>query len=372
MRFTECRPAWLLLADGTLLQGRSFGAQGSAIGEVVFSTGMTGYEETLTDPSYYGQIVTQTFPLVGDYGVNDEDVESDSSVVRGYVVRQYCQTPSNFRSQGDIDGFLKKHYIIGLWDVDTRALTRKLREVGVMNGLITTEPVGEDREALLQQLREFSIRGAVAGVSCKEPKTYPAQGEERYRVALLDYGHKFSIRRCLTERGCTVTVLPHTTTAEQIRALAPDGILLSNGPGDPHDNPEAIENLKGILRLGIPTFGICLGHQLAALANGAVSHKLKYGHRGANQPVKDLDADRVFVTSQNHGYALVSESLPATAGRVTHVNVNDGTCEGIRYHNAPVFTVQFHPEACAGPQDTAYLFDEFIAMMEKGRNDACR
>ena len=353
--------ATLILADGTEFEGRAFGADGSVVGEIVFTTAMVGYQETLTDPSYCGQIVTQTFPLIGNYGVNSVDPESNGSVVSGYIVREQCEDPSNFRCEGDLDSYLKKYNIIGIYDIDTRHLTKIIRESGVMNGAIVHGDF--DKEALLAQIRAYNVGKVVPKVSVKAKEYYPAENA-KFNVVLMDYGYKFNIRRELVRRGCNVTVMPWNSTADEIKALNPDGIMLSNGPGDPADNTEAIQTLRELIPAQIPTFGICLGHQLLALANGAKTEKLKYGHRGGNQPVKDLALDRTFITSQNPGYAVVSGSVPAEAGEVSHVNGNDGTCEGVRYHNAPAFTVQFHPEACGGPKDTAYLFDEFIELME--------
>ena len=280
-----------MLADGRVFEGQSFGAKGTSFGEIVFATSMTGYEETLSDPSYYGQIVTQTFPLIGNYGVNDTDYESNTSVVSGYVVREWCSAPSNFRSEGNVDEFLKKHNIIGIHSIDTRCLTRIIREHGVMNGVITTENVYEKKEEFLKKINEFKIVNAVKSVTVKEQEFFKAD-EPKYHIALFDFGYKFNIRRELLKRGCNVTVVPADTTAEQVKALNPDGIMLSNGPGDPAENTGIIANLKEINKLGIPTFGICLGHQLTALANGARTEKLKYGHRGANQPVDDIRLDK--------------------------------------------------------------------------------
>ena len=359
--FENKKKATLILADGTEFEGRAFGADGSVVGEIVFTTAMVGYQETLTDPSYCGQIVTQTFPLIGNYGVNSVDPESNGSVVSGYIVREQCEDPSNFRCEGDLDSYLKKYNIIGIYDIDTRHLTKIIRESGVMNGAIVHGDF--DKEALLAQIRAYNVGKVVPKVSVKAKEYYPAENA-KFNVVLMDYGYKFNIRRELVRRGCNVTVMPWNSTADEIKALNPDGIMLSNGPGDPADNTEAIQTLRELIPAQIPTFGICLGHQLLALANGAKTEKLKYGHRGGNQPVKDLALDRTFITSQNHGYAVVSGSVPAEAGEVSHVNGNDGTCEGVRYHNAPAFTVQFHPEACGGPKDTAYLFDEFIELME--------
>ena len=361
--FNQGEKAYLLLSDGTVLEGISCGAKGTSFGEVVFTTGMTGYQETLTDPSYYGQIVTQTFPLIGNYGVNDEDFESEKSYVSGYIVREWCNSPSNFRMQGGIDEFLKKQNIIGIHSVDTRSLTRKIREYGVMNGVITTENVYEKKDELLKMVKEYRITDAVKNTSVKEIKRYNAENA-KLTVALIDLGYKFNIRNELLKRGCNVLVVPCTVTAEEMKNIAPDGIMLSNGPGDPADNSDIIANIAEIAKLGIPIFGICMGHQLMALAHGARTEKLKYGHRGANQPVIDLALDRTFVTSQNHGYAVVSDSVDSSIAEVSHINANDKTCEGVRYKNAKAFTVQFHPEAHGGPLDTAYLFDEFIDMME--------
>lgn len=367
--FHNIRDAWLLLEDGTIYTGSSFGAAGTTIGEVVFTTSMTGYQETLTDPSYYGQIVTQTFPLIGNYGVNDEDSEAPNPALKGYIVREWCENPSNFRCKENLDTFLKEHNVIGLYDIDTRALTRKLRESGTMNGMITTQdPTGNVPE-LLEQIHAYRIVDAVKNVSVTAPEFFEAESEPKYHVALLDYGYKHNIRRGLVKRGCSVTVVPYNTTAQEIAAMGVDGIMLSNGPGDPAQNVEAIANLKEMMQLKIPIFGICLGHQLLALANGAKREKLHYGHRGGNQPVTDIDHGRTLVTTQNHGYAIINESIDPSVGRVSHTNANDRTCEGVKYLKAPAFTVQFHPEAYGGPRDTAYLFDEFLDMMKKYREE---
>ncbi|MBR0599693.1 carbamoyl phosphate synthase small subunit [Sinanaerobacter chloroacetimidivorans] len=356
-------PAYLILADGTIFRGKGFGAFGTTIGEVVFTTGMTGYQETLTDPSYYGQLVTQTFPLIGNYGLNDQDSESEKCWAKGYIVREWCEEPSNFRNQFDLDTYLKEQGVIGIYEIDTRALTRKIREYGVMNGAITTE-IPNDLSEFLSELKKYSIKDAVKSVSGSEI-LHDTSGDTEHHVVLYDYGYKHNILRSLKNRGCRVTVVPYNTSAETIKELQPDGIMLSNGPGDPAENTEAIGILKELMTMGIPIFGICLGHQLLALANGAKTEKLKYGHRGANQPVVDKIRDRIFITSQNHGYAVVGETLDESIGFVSHYNANDGSCEGVTYANGSAFTVQFHPEACAGPQDTQYLFDQFIAKMKK-------
>ena len=362
--FNQGKKAYLLLADGQIFEGISCGAKGTVIGEVVFTTGLTGYQETLTDPSYYGQIVTQTFPLIGNYGVNHEDNESSRSYVSGYIVREWCNAPSNFRMEGNINDFLTEHNIIGICNIDTRRLTRIIREVGVMNGVITTDNVYAKKDELLEKIRAYEIRDAVKSVTGKATITYSGDSP-KYKVMLFDFGYKRNIRQELVNRGCEVIVVPADTTAEAVKAVNPDGIMFSNGPGDPSENTEIIENIREIQKLGIPIFGICLGHQLMALANGGRTEKLKYGHRGANQPVIDLDSGLTYVTSQNHGYAVVGDSISPETGSVSHINANDKTCEGIRYSKVNAFTVQFHPEAHGGPLDTAYLFDEFIKNMDK-------
>lgn len=362
--FNQSEKAYLMLADGQVFEGRSFGAKGTVIGEVVFTTGLTGYQETLTDPSYYGQIVTQTFPLIGNYGINNADNESAESYVSGYIVREWCSSPSNFRCEGNINDFLTNHNIIGICNIDTRRLTRTIREAGVMNGIITTEDVYAKKDELLEKVRAFKIKDAVKSVTADKIRTYEPE-QKKYKVVLFDFGYKKNIRQELVSRGCEVVVVPANTTAEQVKELSPDGIMFSNGPGDPAENTEIIANIREIQQLGIPIFGICLGHQLMALANGGKTEKLKYGHRGANQPVIDLESGLTYVTSQNHGYAVVGDSIPAEVGQVSHINANDKTCEGIRYTAVNARTVQFHPEAHGGPLDTAYLFDEFVKTMER-------
>ena len=367
--------SYLILANGQVFRGQSIGCPGTTIGEVVFATGMVGFEETLTDPSYYGQIITQTYPLIGNYGMNSEDVESGKIWAKGYIVREACKTPSNFRSEETLDAFLKKNGIIGIEGVDTRSLTRTLRESGVMNGAITTEfdpdAEPEKKAALMPAITAYAVTEAVATVTCAAPKTFEPttnvidgrEVETPLHVALLDLGCKNNIVRCLQKRGCRVTVLPGTATAAELAALAPDGLMLSNGPGDPAENVGIIANIKEMLDTGIPTFGICLGHQLTALAAGAKTCKLKYGHRGANQPVTSPAKQRNFITSQNHGYAVMADTLPETVGKMSYFNANDGTCEGMDYFKWNCFTVQFHPEANGGPKDTEFLFDEFVKRM---------
>ncbi|MDR0821500.1 MAG: carbamoyl phosphate synthase small subunit [Oscillospiraceae bacterium] len=353
--------AKLILQNGRIYEGKAFGAVGTVVGEVVFTTGMTGYQETLTDPSYAGQIITQTFPLIGNYGINSLSSEAAAPAAKGYIVREHCEQPSNFRSQGDIDGFLKACGVIGLCDIDTRSLTRVIRETGVMNGMLTTEDVNID-DALVQ-IKSYSVGKVVPLVSVTKKEQ---GGKGKLNIALIDYGYKRHIKAELEKLGASVTVYPWNVSISELLADKPDGIMLSNGPGDPEENVEAIDTIREIMKQNIPLFGICLGHQLTALASGAKTFKLKYGHRGANQPVLDLATERTYVTSQNHGYAVDGDSLDKEVGEVSHVNANDLTCEGIRYKNAPAFTVQFHPEAHGGPQDTNFLFKEFISLIEKG------
>lgn len=351
------KKGYLVLADGQVFQGIRFGGEADALGELVFTTGMCGYVETLTDPSYAGQIVMQTYPLIGNYGIIPEDYEG-ACRVKGYVVRERCGHPSNFRCQGDLEGFLKERNIPGLYGVDTRQLTRIIRESGVMNACICDEVPAD-----LTPLREYAVTGVVEAVTGRAPAVCEAEGETRFRVSLLDYGAKRNIVQELQKRGCEVTALPASAAAEDVLAAKPDGVMLSNGPGDPAENVYQIEQIKKLLGK-VPLFGICLGHQLTALAAGGSTYKLKYGHRGVNQPVRDLNGVRTYITSQNHGYAVDADSVKI--GRASFANANDGTCEGMDYPGLRAFTVQFHPEARGGPQDTAFLFDRFIALMEGG------
>ncbi|MBP0990510.1 MAG: glutamine-hydrolyzing carbamoyl-phosphate synthase small subunit [Oscillospiraceae bacterium] len=348
------KKVYLILSDGTVFEGYRFGADVDTVGELVFTTGMNGYIETLTDESYYGQIVLQTFPMIGNYGIISGDFEGKCSV-KGYVVREWCEQPSNFRSEGTVDGFLKKNGVPGIYGIDTRAVTKIIREHGVMNAMIS-DKIPED----LTELKNYAITSAVMSVTGREPRIFKAENE-KFKVTLMDYGAKKNITRELLKRNCTVTVLPADSDAETILKTDPDGIMLSNGPGDPAENEFQIEQLKKLVGK-IPICGICLGHQLLALAMGGQTVKLKYGHRGVNQPVKDVSEGRTYITSQNHGYAVVSESIKD--GRIRFVNANDGTCEGIDYPELSAFSVQFHPEACSGPKDTAFLFDRFINLME--------
>ena len=351
------KKGYLILQDGRVFEGVRFGAETDTVGELVFTTGMCGYIETLTDPSYAGQIVMQTYPLIGNYGIIREDFEG-ACCVRGYVVREWCDAPSNFRTDCDLDTFLKEQGVPGLYGVDTRELTRIIREHGVMNAAICDEVPAD-----LTPIETYAVTGVVEAVSCREASVHPAEGEERFRVSLLDYGAKRNIVRELQKRGCTVTVLPATTSAVEILAADPNGVMLSNGPGDPAENVYQIEQIRKLLGK-VPMFGICLGHQLTALAAGGSTYKLKYGHRGVNQPVRDVEGVRTYITSQNHGYAVDSDTVKL--GRVRFANANDGTCEGIDYPELKAFTVQFHPEACTGPKDTSFLFDRFVDLMKGG------
>ena len=355
------KKAYLILETGAVFEGEAFGAEKETTGELVFTTAMTGYLETLTDPSYYGQVVLQTFPLIGNYGVIPADFESDTPALRGYIVREWCQVPSNFRSEGNLDTFLKEKGVPGICGVDTRALTRIVREYGVLNCQIRYTPDITAEE--LEALKNYRVTNAVESTTISENEVFDAEQED-FNVVVMDFGAKHNIGRELNKRNCKITVVPAHTTAEEILSLNPDGIMLSNGPGDPKENTAVIEELKKLTASGVPIFGICLGHQLLALAQGGETEKLHYGHRGANQPVKELVSGRVFITSQNHGYAVVSDSLPEGA-EVSFVNGNDGTCEGVTYTNMPAFSVQFHPEACGGPQETSFLFDKFIDMMKE-------
>lgn len=357
------RKAYLILENGTVFEGKSFGAEKETMGELVFTTAMTGYLETLTDPSYFGQVVIQTFPLIGNYGVIPSDFESKVPSLKGYIVREWCQAPSNFRCEGDLDTFLKESDIPGICGIDTRALTRIVREYGVLNCKITYS--GEVTDELLAEIKAYKIEQAVESTTIKATEEFKAENGN-LNVVLMDFGAKHNIGRDLNHRGCNVTVVPAHTTAEEIIALNPEGIMLSNGPGDPAENTSIINEIKKLCEYKIPTFGICLGHQLLALSQGAKTEKLKYGHRGANQPVKYLDSGRVYITSQNHGYAVVGDTLPKEAA-VSFVNGNDNTCEGVKYTNMPAFSVQFHPEACGGPQDTSFLFDSFVDMMKSNK-----
>lgn len=356
--------AFLILEDGHVFTGKSIGSTREVISEIVFNTSMTGYLEILTDPSYSGQAVVMTYPLIGNYGICYEDMESVKPWVDGFIVRELSRIPSNFRSEDTIQNFLLENDIPGICGIDTRALTKILRENGTMNGMITTDEHYQIEE-VLKKLSAYTTGDEVSKVTCQE--TYILRGTG-YKVALLDLGAKHNIAQSLHKRGCEVTVYPSYTSAEEIIKSRPDGIMLSNGPGDPKACTHIIQELQKLYASNIPIFAICLGHQLMALAAGADTYRLKYGHRGGNHPVKDLETGRVYITSQNHGYAVNADSLPNDIAIPTFVNVNDGTNEGLRYTKKPIFTVQFHPEACPGPQDCGYLFDKFLTMMEEKKH----
>jgi carbamoyl-phosphate synthase small subunit len=350
--------AFLILENGVVMEGASIGSVREAISEIVFNTSMTGYLEVLTDPSYAGQAVVMTYPLIGNYGVTP-DMESARAWPDGYIVRELSRLPSNFRCKGDLSDFLIQYDIPGIAGIDTRALTKILREKGTMNGMITTN-ADYDTSAIIPRLKAYSTGNVVEKATCKEIHILKGDGR---RVALLDLGAKSNIAKSLQKRGCQVTVYPAYTTAEEILAQDPDGIMLSNGPGDPKECVSIIQQIRKLYESGVPVFAICLGHQLMALAAGADTYKMKYGHRGGNHPVKDLTTGRVYISSQNHGYAVDTQSLDPAVAKPAFVNVNDGTNEGLLYMDKPVFTVQFHPEACPGPMDSAYLFDRFMTMM---------
>ncbi|ASS75823.1 carbamoyl phosphate synthase small subunit [Tumebacillus algifaecis] len=351
--------ARLILEDGTVFEGTAFGAEGESFGEVVFNTGMTGYQEVLTDPSYYGQIVTMTYPLIGNYGVNIDDIESNHPHVRGFVVREWSSHPSNWRNMGSLDAYLKTNNIIGIQGIDTRMLTKKIRVKGTMGGVITT--LDRSVEEYVSKLNTQGLlpRDQVARVTTKS--TYRSPGKN-YRIVAMDFGMKSGVLRSLVARGCDVTVVPADTSAEEILNWQPHGVMLSNGPGDPADLTDIIATVRQLIGQ-VPIFGICLGHQLISLACGARTERLKFGHRGANHPVKDLLNGRCYITSQNHGYVVVPESLPGTGLELTHINQNDGSVEGVRHTEHPVFSVQYHPEARPGPDDSDYLFDRFMEII---------
>lgn len=357
--------ATLILANGAVFAGQSIGATGERVSEMVFNTSMTGYQEILTDPSYAGLGIVMSYPLIGNYGVNSEDNESARPWADAFVVRHMSKRGSNFRCEGDLDTYLKQHNITGIEGVDTRAITRILRNQGAMNGMITC---AEDFciEDCLKKINAYRVENTVERVTRKETQVYPAHGVQKFRVALMDYGVKENMLRCLQERGCQVTVYPASTPAETVLEGGFHGVMLSNGPGDPADNVDIIRQVKTLYDAQIPIFAVCLGHQLMALATGATTRKMRFGHRGANHPVKDLRVGRVFITSQNHGYVVTAESVDSAVAEVSHVNVNEGSVEGLKYKNGNVYTVQFHPEASPGPRDTDGLFDRFITRMEGG------
>lgn len=373
----ENRIAKLALEDGTVFTGRAFGASGTSEGEVVFNTSMTGYQEILTDPSYKGQIVTMTYPLIGNYGINKQDVESKTPHVAGFIIKELAPVYSNYRADMSLSDYLKRYNLIGIEGIDTRALTRKLRVSGAMRGVLSTE-ISDDAQLVEKARGAAQMLGADWVQAVKPAQQYawdedmgswgtgPVERGDGLHVVALDCGAKHNILRNFAERGIRVTVLPPDTTPEEIMKHRPDGLFVSNGPGDPAALDYAVKPLQGVMGK-VPIFGICLGHQLLGRAIGADTFKLKFGHRGGNQPVKNLDTGRVEITSQNHGFAVDPKTLEAKGGVITHVNLNDGTVEGFRHQTLPVFSVQYHPEASPGPHDAAYLFDAFVEMMKSGK-----
>lgn len=388
--------AFLILEDGTVFEGTHIGADKEIISEIVFNTSMAGYLEVLTDPSYAGQAVCMTYPLIGNYGVCMEDMESRQPWPDGFIVRELSRIPSNFRCDKTIQQFLEENGVPGIAGIDTRALTKLLREKGTMNGMITTNE-NYVLDEILPRLKAYTTGKVVEKVTCehkykvkgsvslaengpvsgsavytgekeKKPTLVKALNGAGKKVALLDLGTKYNIADSLAKRGIDVTVYPAFTSAEEILGDGPDGIMLSNGPGDPKECTEIIKEIKKLYDSDVPIFAICLGHQLMALAAGADTYKLKYGHRGGNHPVKDLQTGRVYISSQNHGYVVDVDTLDPKVAVPAFVNANDGTCEGLSYVGKNIFTVQYHPEACPGPQDSGYLFDRFIEMMEVGKN----
>ena len=370
--------ALIALEDGTIFEAKSFTGAGEAIGEIVFNTSMSGYQELLTDPSYTGQIVTMTYPLIGNYGINPEDMESFSIHPKAFLVKEYNDIPSNFRSTQSLASFLREHNILGVQGFDTRALVRHIRTAGAMKGIVSTKDL--DAESLVKRARQWKGlvgRNMVERVSCKQPYGWAdnkpavgsdfstAQCENRspFKVVAFDFGIKFNQVRLLTEKGCLVQVVPATTDAETVLAMQPDGIFLSNGPGDPEGVEGAVDTIRSLLGKK-PIFGICLGHQILGLAYGGTTYKLKFGHRGSNQPVKDLETGHIEITSQNHGFCVDLDSLDPEEVELTHVNLNDGSLEGMKHKKYPAFSVQYHPENAPGPHDSLYLFDRFIEMMK--------
>ena len=345
----------LVLEDGTVFIGEGFGSDRETMGEVVFNTGMTGYQEIISDPSYCGQMITFTYPLIGNYGINRDDFETVNPAVLGVIVKEHCEFPSNFRNEETLDEFLKAKQIPGISGIDTRKLTKIIRQHGTMKAVITSvdRPISE----IIRLLEDTTLpKDQVNQVSTVKPYVVPGRGA---RIVLMDFGMKHGILREFTKRHCHVTVVPYHTSAEEILRLKPDGVMLSNGPGDPKDVPEAIQTIRNLVGT-VPIFGICLGHQLIALATGADTSKMKFGHRGVNQPVKDLRTGRTYMTSQNHGYSVDAQSLDGTDLQLTQVSLNDETVEGLEHKKFPVFSVQYHPESSPGPEDTGPLFDEFL------------
>jgi carbamoyl-phosphate synthase small subunit len=362
------KKAILVLEDGRTFRGESFGAEGLSLGEMVFNTSMTGYQEILTDPSYAGQIVCMTYPLIGNYGVNDEDTESRRPWVDGFVVREASRIASNWRSTETLDSYLKRHKIVGIEHLDTRALVRHIRDKGAMRAGISS--IDLDEKSLLEKVLaspEMKNRELASRVTIEETFDFPAEREEKYHVVAYDFGVKTNSLREFARFGCRITVVPAETSAEEVLALKPDGIFLSNGPGDPGAMKKVVEEIQKLTRENVPMFGICLGHQILGRVFGGRTYKLKFGHRGGNQPIMDLTTGKVEIASHNHGFAVEARSLPGEV-EITHVNLNDQTVAGLRHKTLPVFSVQYHPESAPGPHDSEYLFRRFIELMEKNES----
>ncbi|MDD4688745.1 MAG: carbamoyl phosphate synthase small subunit [Eubacteriales bacterium] len=355
------KDAFLTLENGMMFKGQRFGYDGEAVGELVFSTAMTGYLETITDPAYFGQVVMQTFPLIGNYGVIPADFERDKPQIKAYIVRDHCDKPSNFRSEGVLDIYLKESKIPGLCNIDTRSLTRVIREHGVMNAKISSQPLTDEE---IKALKDYSINDVVKSVSCIETKIYNESPEQK-KVVVWDFGTISTVIKAIADKGYTVICVPYNTKADEILSLNADGVIISNGPGDPSENTDQIAEIRKVLDRKIPTFGMGLGHQLMALAMGGKTEKLKYGHRGANQPVIDVVTNKVLVTSQNHGYVVVSDSLPEQA-HIRFVNSNDKSCEAIEYTDIPALSTQFFPELTTGPLDVYNPFEKFLDIVNEG------
>jgi carbamoyl-phosphate synthase small subunit len=361
------KPAILMLEDGRAFRGRAFGAEGEAFGEMVFNTSMTGYQEILTDPSYAGQIVCMTYPLVGNYGVNEQDAESRRPWAEGFVVREASRVASNWRATETLDSYLKRHKIVGIEHIDTRALVRHIRDKGAMRAVIST--IDADEASLLEKVRNsppMQNRELASAVTVEETYNFAPQAEEKFHVVAYDFGVKTNSLREFSKYGCRLTVVPAETPAEEVLALKPDGIFLSNGPGDPAAMKKTVAEIEKLTAARVPMFGICLGHQILGQVFGGATYKLKFGHRGGNQPIKDLTTGKVEITAHNHGFAVDAESLPADV-EVTHVNLNDNTVAGLRHKSLPVFSVQYHPESAPGPHDSEYLFRRFIELMDEAK-----
>lgn len=361
------KSAVLVLEDGRTFRGRSFGAEGETTGEMVFNTSMSGYQEILTDPSYAGQIVCMTYPLIGNYGVNDDDVESRKPWVEGFVVREASRLASNWRSKESLDSYLARHKIVGIEHIDTRALVRHIRDKGAMRAIIST--IDTDENSLLEKVRnspEMINRELAGAVTIAEKYDFPAE-QGKFHVIAYDFGVKTNSLREFAKYGCKITVVPAATSAEEVLAMKPDGIFLSNGPGDPASMKKTVEEIKKLTESNVPMFGICLGHQILGQVFGGETYKMKFGHRGGNQPIKNLETGKIEIASHNHGFAVKADSLPADI-EVTHINLNDETVAGLKHKKLPVFSVQYHPESAPGPHDSEYLFKQFVEMMEKAEN----